>query len=140
MNAAKSHTPILAPSILAGNHARLASSAELIHSVGLKWVHLDIMDGHFVPNLTFGPQAVADLRQDSTLFFDTHLMLDNPQDYIEAFAKAGADTIGIHVKSALQELVDPEESGWSNLLLTGGESFQIHRRTQLRKHHITVSP
>ncbi len=98
MNAAKSYPPILAPSILAGNHARLASSAELIHSVGLKWVHLDIMDGHFVPNLTFGPQAVADLRQDSTLFFDTHLMLDNPQDYIEAFAKAGANLISIHIE------------------------------------------
>lgn len=92
------HSPILAPSILAGDHARLASSIKLIQKTGLKWVHLDIMDGHFVPNITFGPQAVADLRKDSTLFFDTHLMLDNPQDYIEPFARAGANLISIHIE------------------------------------------
>lgn len=93
------HAPILAPSILAGNHARLAESAALVAETGLKWIHLDIMDGHFVPNLTFGPQTVAALRSDSKLFFDTHLMLSQPQNYIEAFAKAGADLISIHIEA-----------------------------------------
>ena len=59
---------------------------------------MDIMDGHFVPNLSFGPQTVADLRKHSDLFFDVHLMLDQPQEYIEPFAQAGADLISIHVE------------------------------------------
>lgn len=92
------HTHLLAPSILAGNHAKLAESLAVVEKLPLKWVHLDIMDGHFVPNLSFGPQTVADLRKESQLFFDTHLMLDNPHEYIEAFAKAGADQITIHVE------------------------------------------
>jgi len=95
----KQHAPILAPSILAGDHARLADSARIVADLGLKWLHLDIMDGHFVPNLTFGPQTVAALRPDSPLFFDTHLMLSRPQDYVEPFAKAGADLISIHIEA-----------------------------------------
>ena len=66
------HASILAPSILAGDHANLAASAQIVESVGVSWIHLDIMDGHFVPNLTFGPQTVAALRKGSKLFFDTH--------------------------------------------------------------------
>lgn len=90
---------VLAPSILAGNHAHLAASLKAAESVaGVTWIHLDIMDGHFVPNLTFGPQTVADLRPLSTLYFDTHLMLANPHEYIEAFAHAGSQNITIHVE------------------------------------------
>lgn len=89
---------LLAPSILAGDHANLAASLAEIESADLKWVHLDIMDGHFVPNLSFGPQTVKALRPDSTLFFDVHLMLDNPDKYIDAFVDAGADQISIHVE------------------------------------------
>ena len=91
---------ILTPSILAGNHANLASSAKIVADLGIAWIHLDIMDGHFVPNLSFGPQTVAALRKNSSLFFDTHLMLDEPQRYIDAFAKAGADLISIHIEPA----------------------------------------
>ena len=92
------HKTILAPSILAGNHADLKSSLNVIETVGLEWVHLDIMDGHFVPNLTFGPQTVKALRPLTKLFFDVHLMLDNPDSFIDAFIDAGADQISIHVE------------------------------------------
>jgi ribulose-phosphate 3-epimerase len=93
--------PILAPSLLAGDHGALAASAAEVAALGLKWLHLDLMDAHFVPNLSFGPQTLAALRRHgSTLFFDTHLMLSEPQRYIDAFAKAGADRITIHVEPA----------------------------------------
>ena len=89
---------ILAPSILAGDHACLKDSLLSADKDGRSWIHLDIMDGHFVPNLSFGPQTVADLRKHSDIFFDVHLMLDQPQKYIEPFAQAGADLISIHVE------------------------------------------
>jgi len=92
------HKTLLAPSILAGDHANLHSSLKLIEDAGLEWVHLDIMDGHFVPNLSFGPQTVQALRPHSKLFFDVHLMLDNPHLYIDAFLDAGAEQITIHVE------------------------------------------
>ncbi|MGZ0655113.1 ribulose-phosphate 3-epimerase [Coraliomargarita sp. W4R53] len=89
---------LLAPSILAGDHGNLRSSLKVIEDSGLEWVHLDIMDGHFVPNLSFGPQTIKALRPESKLFFDVHLMLDNPHLYIDAFLDAGADQITIHVE------------------------------------------
>lgn len=93
--------PILAPSLLAGDHANLAASAACVTKLGLTWLHLDIMDGHFVPNLTFGPETLAALRRaGSMLFFDTHLMLDEPHRYVEPFAKAGANLISIHIEPA----------------------------------------
>lgn len=95
------HAPILAPSLLAGDHANLAASARLVSDLDLAWLHCDIMDGHFVPNLTFGPETLAALRRaGSKLFFDTHLMLSEPQRYIEAFAKAGSNLISIHIEPA----------------------------------------
>jgi ribulose-phosphate 3-epimerase len=93
------HAPILAPSLLAGDHANLAASARLVAETGLSWLHLDLMDGHFVPNLTFGPETLAALRRaGSKLFFDTHLMLSAPHRYVEAFAKAGANLISVHIE------------------------------------------
>lgn len=92
------HPPVLAPSILAGDHADLRSSLREIEAANLQWVHLDIMDGHFVPNLSFGPQTIKALRANTELFFDVHLMLDNPHQFIDAFLDAGADQITIHVE------------------------------------------
>jgi ribulose-phosphate 3-epimerase len=95
------HPPLLVPSLLAGNHARLADSEKIVADLGLPWLHLDIMDGHFVPNLTFGPETLAALRRaGSKLHFDTHLMLAEPHRYIESFAKAGANNISIHLEPA----------------------------------------
>jgi len=93
--------PLLVPSLLAGDHANLAASARVVEDLRLPWLHCDIMDGHFVPNLSFGPETLAALRRaGSRLFFDTHLMLDEPQKYIEAFAQAGANNISIHIEPA----------------------------------------
>lgn len=89
---------ILAPSILAGDHARLADDALRVQELGLEWLHVDIMDGHFVPNLTFGPATVAGLRKATGLFLDVHLMLDNPHRYVGAFADAGADMLTVHTE------------------------------------------
>lgn len=99
---------LLAPSILAGNHANLTDALRTTESDGRQWIHLDIMDGHFVPNLSFGPQTVADLRKDSKLFFDVHLMLDNPHLYIDAFSDAGSDLITIHIEPEYDHLATIE--------------------------------
>ncbi len=93
------HAPIIAPSLLAGDHARLAESAAVVSALGISWLHVDIMDGHFVPNLTFGPETVAALRRAGcTLFLDTHLMVSEPANFVEAFAKAGASRLTIHIE------------------------------------------
>lgn len=90
---------ILAPSILAADHSHLAEGLEVVSSLPVKWLHLDIMDGHFVPNLSFGPQTVADLRKrNADLFFDTHLMLANPDKHVDAFIEAGSNLVSIHVE------------------------------------------
>ncbi len=95
------HASLLNPSLLAGDHANLAASARIVADLGLPWLHCDIMDAHFVPNLSFGPETLAALRRaGNALFFDTHLMMDEPQRYIEPFARAGANLISIHIEPA----------------------------------------
>lgn len=89
----------VAPSILSADFARLADEIDIIASAGLNVVHLDVMDGHFVPNITIGPPVIAKLRACSDLVFDTHLMISAPDQYVEAFARAGADHITIHMEA-----------------------------------------
>ena len=112
------HETIIAPSILAGDHSNLVSSLQQIEKSGAPWVHLDIMDGHFVPNLTFGPQTVKALREQSNLFFDVHLMLDSPHNYIDAFIKSGSDQITIHIEPNYS-IKDTLETVRNNQCLSG---------------------
>lgn len=89
----------VAPSILAGDFGHIADEAKRIEDSGADAVHIDIMDGHFVPNLTMGPQMVAAINRSTDLFLDVHLMIYNPFDYIERFIEAGADQITFHFEA-----------------------------------------
>lgn len=103
----------IAPSILSADFANLAKDIELVENFGVNYIHVDVMDGQFVPNITFGPSVVDALRPITKLPLDVHLMIVEPERFISEFAEAGADIISVHVES----------------------TSHIHRALQLVKHH-----
>jgi ribulose-phosphate 3-epimerase len=91
---------LIAPSILSADGSRLYEEITAVEKAGADWIHIDVMDGHFVPNITMGPAIISALRKTTKLPFDVHLMIENPEHYIESFVSAGADIITVHVEAA----------------------------------------
>src|SRR5262245_20489334 len=90
---------VIAPSVLAADFSRLGEEVQAVDRAGADWIHLDVMDGHFVPNISFGAQVIRQIRSLSTRPFDVHLMIAPADPYLEAFAEAGANHISVHVEA-----------------------------------------
>lgn len=91
--------PLIAPSILSADFSKLGAEVQAVEAAGADWIHIDVMDGHFVPNITMGPLVVEAVRRSTALPLDVHLMIENPDQYVAEFSKAGADYISVQVET-----------------------------------------
>ena len=110
---------IISPSILSADFGNLREQMKMIEEAGAQWAHIDVMDGHFVPNITIGPVVIKSVRGESNLLFDTHLMIQRPERYIKAFSDAGADLISVHLEAETDVDMDVE------LILAEGKKAAI---------------
>ena len=100
---------LVAPSIISADFSKLGEEIKAVEKAGAKWLHIDVMDGHFVPNITIGPSVVKSMRKVTEMFFDVHLMIENPMKYVKNFAEAGADGITFHIEACKSVLAIIDE-------------------------------
>ena len=115
---------IVSPSILSADFANLERDIKLVERNGADWIHVDVMDGHFVPNITIGMPVVKSIKKVTTLPLDVHLMIENPEKYIEDFANAGADILTFHYEAVKKENIKPLITNIKNLGVKAGLSIK----------------